>query len=249
MAPRRSVKAQRSGHSFVMDEGLQGHGCIVGVIASMADLNHAIRLRRPPDLFELRLDCLVKILDVIESKLSILGAPLIITARDPREGGASQLSIEKRGELLLRFLPRATYVDVELRSIEHLQTVVDQARDRNIRIIISVHDFHSTPDLRSLCAMARRAKALGADIFKVASRTDTLEQVNRLLDFIEDKSVDLPLSLLGIGKLGVKARRQLMGKGSVLNYAGMDRTTMAGQPILCEIRRWTSRVRHSTFYV
>ena len=29
---------------------------VVGVIASRADLERAVRMRRPPDLFELRLD-------------------------------------------------------------------------------------------------------------------------------------------------------------------------------------------------
>ena len=36
---------------------------VVGVIASRADLARAIRMRRPPDLFELRLDCLVDFVD------------------------------------------------------------------------------------------------------------------------------------------------------------------------------------------
>ena len=70
---------------------------IVGVIASPADLRFAVAMRRPPDLFEIRLDCLVDVLDQVEKKLSILSArgrtrsgelaPIIITARDPREGG------------------------------------------------------------------------------------------------------------------------------------------------------------------
>jgi len=34
---------------------------VVGVIASPADLNRAMRMRTPPDLFEVRLDCLAKI--------------------------------------------------------------------------------------------------------------------------------------------------------------------------------------------
>ncbi len=52
---------------------------------SDADLDFAIRMRKPPDLFELRLDRLVRIVDELENKLPSLCAPLIITARHPQE--------------------------------------------------------------------------------------------------------------------------------------------------------------------
>ena len=45
---------------------------LVGVIASLADLRLASRMKEPPDLFELRLDCLVDVLDEVEKKMSIL---------------------------------------------------------------------------------------------------------------------------------------------------------------------------------
>ena len=40
---------------------------IVGVIASRDDLERALRMRRPPDLFELRLDRLTGVLGRIET--------------------------------------------------------------------------------------------------------------------------------------------------------------------------------------
>jgi 3-dehydroquinate dehydratase len=60
---------------------------VVGVIASRVDLERAVRMRRPPDLFELRLDCLTAgVIDRLEDMLPKLGAPLIITARHPTGG-------------------------------------------------------------------------------------------------------------------------------------------------------------------
>jgi 3-dehydroquinate dehydratase type I len=203
-------------------------GYIVGVIASRADLHRALRMRRPPDLFELRLDHLLGNLDDVENKLfatanpsfggSILSgrsddtrcgerAPLIITARHPREGGANNLSLKQRHELLARFLPHARYVDVELRSAKALRSLLELARRKNVRRIISFHDFNSTPPLRSLRTKARAARSFDADIFKIATRTDTSAQLGRLLDFITDEDVDLPLSVMGIGKLGRSSRR------------------------------------------
>ena len=65
---------------------------VVGVITSPAELDFAIRMGKPPDFFELRLDRLVPVIDRLENKISKLRAPLIITARHPMEGGANRLS-------------------------------------------------------------------------------------------------------------------------------------------------------------
>src|SRR5205823_8815681 len=160
---------------------------IVGVIASPADLRFAIAMRQPPDLFELRLDHLCGLADQLERKMSILSEPIIITVRDPREGGANNLSLSERRELLLRFLPHAKYVDVELRSARAFKSLLARARKQDVRWILSFHNFKSTPSPRVLRAKATAAKAHGANIFKVATRTDTPAELGRLVDFMLHK--------------------------------------------------------------
>jgi len=213
---------------------------LVGVIASLADLRTARRLRNPPDLFEIRLDYLHRDLNELENSLSVLAArsPLIITARHPSEGGATKLSNSQRRELLLRFLPLASYIDVELRSVRPFAPILSQARQRRIRCIISVHDFQSTPTVRNLGNKAHKAKKRGADIFKIATRTDSKDQLARLLEFFERHKIDLAISAMGIGKLGRRSRRALLRMGSALNYAGLRSFRISGQPSLAEIRRW-----------
>src|ERR1041384_866984 len=114
---------------------------IVGVILSRADLRRVVAMRRAPDLLELRLDALALQLDDIEDELQKLKRPLILTARHPAEGGMNQLRPRERRSLFLRFLPCASYVDVELRSAHTLATVLKEARARDIGTIISFHDF------------------------------------------------------------------------------------------------------------
>ena len=104
---------------------------VVGVITSPAELDFAIRMRKPPDFFELRLDRLVRVVDRLENKISKLPAPLIITARHPMEGGANRLSAPQRHNLLARFLFRARYIDVELRSAPVFQSLLRLARKQN----------------------------------------------------------------------------------------------------------------------
>ena len=123
---------------------------IVGVIASGADLERAVRMRRPPDLFELRLDRLAGMADQVENALPKLRTPLIITARDPHEGGANKLRLRQRRDLLARFLNHADYIDVELRSARALQALLAIAKTKNVRRIISFHNFKSTPSARML---------------------------------------------------------------------------------------------------
>ena len=210
---------------------------IVGVIASRDDLKQALRMRRPPDLFELRLDRLAGIVGRVETKLPKLRAPLIITARHPNEGGSGRLSLRQRRALLTRFLTHADYLDVELRSARALRALLAIAKTKNVRRIISFHDFKSTPSARLLVAKAHNAKALRADILKVATRTDTPTELGRLLEFITKNRVNVRLAVMGIGSLGAISRVLLARAGSVLIYASLGPATdVEGQLSLEQLR-------------
>ena len=194
---------------------------VVGVIASRADLERAVRMRRPPDLFELRLDRLAGMADQLENVLPKLRTPLIITARHPSEGGARKLRLRQRRDLLAKFLNHAHHIDVELRSAPALRSLLKLAEKKNVRRIISLHNFKSTPTARILAAKAREARSHGADIFKVATRTDTPAELGRLLEFITKNRVNVRLALMGIGRLGAISRVLLARAGSVLIYASL----------------------------
>lgn len=210
---------------------------IVGVIFSRADFERALRMRNPPDLFELRLDAFGASADAIRNRIANLGAGIIITARHPREGGANQLSSRKRRELLLTFLRRAAWVDIELRSAGALAAVFQAARKKSVRIIVSFHDFGGSPGAARLDELARQAKSLGPDIIKIATRTDTPAQLDRLLEFIERQRPAGRVVAMGIGKLGRKSRLELARRGCALNYAHLGAPGIAGQLSIPELRR------------
>src|SRR5262249_24786854 len=210
---------------------------IVGVIATGADLERAVRMRRPPDLFELRLDRLVGIADQAERAVPKLRTPLIITARDPHDGGANKLRLRQRRDLLARFLNHADYIDVELRLASALLPSFDLARNKRVRRIISFHDFKSTPSVRILTAKAREARSHGADIFKLATRTDTPIQLRRLLEFMTRSRLNFGLTIMGIGRLGAISRVLLARAGSVLIYASVGAVTdVEGQLSVGQLR-------------
>ena len=210
---------------------------IVGVIASRADLERAVRMRRQPDLFELRLDRLAGLLGRVEKLIPKLRTPFIITARHPGEGGARELGLRQRRDLLARFLSHASYIDVELRSLRALQPLLKFAEDQNVGRIVSFHNFKSTPRARILAAKAREAKSHGADVFKVATRTDTPIELGRLLQFITNNRLDLALAVMGIGKLGAISRVLLARAGSALVYASLGAISdIEGQLSLEQLR-------------
>jgi 3-dehydroquinate dehydratase-1 len=210
---------------------------VVGVIASPADLKCALRMRTPPDLFELRLDCLARVADQVENVLPKLRTPFIITARHPNEGGAGKLRLRQRRDLLARFLNHAAYLDVELRSAHVLQSLLKSAKNKKVRRIISFHNFKSTPSTRILAAKARQARYHGADVFKVATRTDTPMELGRLIEFTTSNRLNLALAVMGIGKLGGISRVLLARAGSALIYASVGETTnVKGQLSLEQLR-------------
>ena len=210
---------------------------IAGVISSRAEFNRALRMRRPPDLFELRLDAFGTALGDLGSHIEKLGAEIIITARHPDEGGANALSADQRRALLLSFLPHAAWVDIELRSVSALPGILQAARKQGAGIILSFHDFQDIPSVKRLDELARRAHSFAPELFKVAARTDRPEQLARLLEFFDHHGGSGKVVAMGVGKLGRRSRLELARRGCPLNYAHLGTAAVEGQLSIAELRR------------
>jgi 3-dehydroquinate dehydratase type I len=187
-----------------------------------------------PDVFELRLDALVNCIPQAERAIAKLKKPLITTARHPREGGLNRLSDERRRDLLQRFLPHANYIDVELQSIRAMQTLIEEAKRAKCRLILSLHDFDATPRLTTLRARHAAAIRAGADIFKVAARTDNLAQLQRLIDFVSEARG--AVVAMGIGRLATASRMLFALAGSPFTYAAIGTPLVEGQVNVATMR-------------
>ncbi len=209
----------------------------MAVVASVAAFRRALGLRAPPDFFELRLDALGPILPELEPNIGKLPAPLIITARHPAEGGLHNLSAAERRQLLLRFLPQANFIDIELRSTRELRAVLQQAKDRGVKQIISVHEMNRFIELNGLERQFESIEALRADVFKIVTRTETAAELADLLEFFQHHKNRLMISAMGTGRFGRESRIKLARAGSVLNYVHLGRPQSEGQLSLAELRR------------
>ncbi|CAN5421996.1 hypothetical protein BH20VER3_BH20VER3_05580 [soil metagenome] len=211
---------------------------LVGVIASRASLARAIRLRRPPDFFELRLDALRPSLDAVERAIPRLRAPLILTARHPAEGGQGDLESPTRRALLRRFLEHPALVDIELRSVPQMKTLLLELRRRRIGLLISVHCLKDTPPIEELHRLAKSAAAARPAFLKIVTRTDKPAQLARLISFfLEAPAARYPLAVMGMGKLGLQSRLRLDRLGSALTYVSLGEPNSKGQPSLSQLRR------------
>ena len=204
---------------------------MVGIVDSPAALSVAMELPvEAVDYLEWRADCLPAGRRIPASRF-----PWILTVRHPLEGGKRKMSSAERKDIFADLLPSADAVDMELRSFAALAGIADSARSQNIRLIASFHDFKKTPASGKLRDLAARARDEGADIFKVATRTESPADICRLLDLFQ--SSPLPLAVMGMGALGFGSRILFAGCGSVLNYGWIHRPNVPGQWPALELKR------------
>jgi 3-dehydroquinate dehydratase-1 len=107
--------------------------------------------------------------------------------------------------------------------------VISQARAAGVGVILSYHDFRSTPGAGKLRELARRAQDAGADIFKVAAVTNEAREVARLIEFLADEKGRLALAVMGMGRYGKISRLVLAEAGSCLNYGYLGKPNASGQ--------------------
>lgn len=203
---------------------------VVAAVAGGDDLASLARLDLGPicDLIELRLDALLAELEAIPAAIAPVDLPLIATARHPAEGGAGDLSVAQRGELISRFAPLVSWIDVEIRSLAELSAEVFAAREAGVGLIASFHDFEKCPSPESLRETVTTALAQDHDVIKVAVHLATMKELVSLLSLF-DEFPDAPLSLMGMGPLGKLSRLVLAKAGSVFNYGYLTEANAAGQ--------------------
>lgn len=213
-----------------MTSNLPKPSSVVGTIHSPAALNAARRLKRGEvDFLEVRVDHFIDDLPGVLAATKKLPAPLIITVRHPKEGGAAPLTFAQRADLYRQFFPVAALIDIELRSAEALAPVLREAKKAGIRRILSWHDFKKTPPLDELQERWEKARGFSPDIIKFATRTRTPQDLARLMELQAGTPKKPALSLMGMREFGKISRLALGRAGSVLNYGYLGELQVSGQ--------------------
>ena len=184
------------------------------------------------DLVEIRLDAMRS--PEVDRCMQMVHLPLLFTNRPIWEGGAFSGSEEERLQPVLQAVKmQAAYVDLELRADQALREhLLDVKQSSPTRLILSWHDFTSTPTTEELTDLLRRMRTAGADIGKIVTTANTRDDVLRVLALLlEADKVAFPISAFCMGTVGRISRFAAIYLGGEMTYvaASEDQATAPGQ--------------------
>jgi len=164
--------------------------------------------------------------------------PLIATIRSRKEGGGRHLSDSQRLGLFKKILPLVQIIDLELSSTS-LKALIPLAHRKGKSVILSYHNFHSTPPDPALLRLIEKARRRGADWVKIAVTPRREGEVGRLL-LLTHRNRDKDLITIAMGRRGKASRLLAPLFGSRLTYSFLDRSQAPGQiPIRSFLKKLT----------
>lgn len=179
--------------------------------------------------------------------------PILVTFRTAGEGGKREIDLEYYIELNKEIAAtgNADMIDVELFAAEDkvVRKIVEELHKYNVKVIISNHDFHKTPDKDELVSRMCKMQQLGADIAKIAvmpcSEKDVLELLSATCE-MKCRHNDTPIITMSMGTLGVITRLAGETFGSALTFGSAKAASAPGQleaNELCKVLKFISAYR------
>ncbi len=184
------------------------------------------------DVVEIRLDTMLD--PSMEGWIASIPKPVLVTNRPAWEGGQYTGNEQDRIALLGAALRAgATYVDIELKTAPDLRKVLQNlAREQGAKVIVSNHDFQSTPSLDHLRQTLREMIASGADIGKIVTTATCAAETLRILSLQQEAmAAHFPLSAFAMGAAGTISRLATLYLGGCMTYAAItaQQATAPGQ--------------------
>nr|WP_320010616.1 type I 3-dehydroquinate dehydratase [uncultured Desulfobulbus sp.] len=213
-----------------MDRGL--------ICVSLAEKNeNAVQQALAPvldlvDLIEVRLDCMEN--PQVGNFIASTDKPILVTNRPHWEGGQWKGSEQQRTELLVQALGwGAQYVDIELLAADEVREIIlTKAQAVGAQVVISSHDFTSTPAASVLEERFEQMRTSGADIAKIVVTAHDAAQCLRILSLQEKAmATNFPLSAFAMGSAGAISRLATLYLGGCMSYAALspEQATAPGQ--------------------
>ncbi|MCY3025263.1 type I 3-dehydroquinate dehydratase [Aerococcus loyolae] len=196
--------------------------------------------QEPCDLIEWRIDHFDDVLEEgavasLSHKLKeTCSKPLLITFRTQHEGGVCQLGDEGYQKLYQSIIDDADFelLDIEMMMPDDMvTTLIEQAHQKNIKVILSNHDFDKTPEKATIIERLTIMEEKGADIAKIAVMPNDKSDVVTLLNATFERSqvAETPLITMSMGQLGMVSR--LAGElfGSQASFGALGQVSAPGQ--------------------
>lgn len=218
----------------------------VATVTRAEDLDFLAETAEPScDVLEYRIDDLSGCGSRLDAVLASSPRPALITVRRPEEGGKNALDAAARLALYRHHLPHADLVDTETASLlePDFAGFAAEVRNAGVLLVASFHDFNGFPGRDLLAEKIAAARALDADIAKVAVVVNTMSELFTLVELVEQEVAEGRLiSAMGMGPLGKLSRLVLAKAGSCLNYGYLQVPNAPGQWPAAELAELTGKL-------
>lgn len=208
--------------------------CIALGNLSYDDCLHAVNTL---NFAEIRLDLLELTHEQVAAVFSA-NANLIATCRP------GKYDDDERQRLLLKAIAfGAAYVDIEMDAADSFkQAVIQAARARGTKIIISYHDFEKTPLREELEYVVHWCSEFNPDIIKISCMVRSPRDNARLLGLLD---TDKRMLVVGMGEQGKISRVVSPLLGSFCTFASYaaDKSTAPGQLFKDDIEELLARIQ------
>jgi 3-dehydroquinate dehydratase type I len=194
------------------------------------------------DLIELRMDYLGKLNDgMIGDLIDTVDIPKIATLRKADEGGFYKGEESGRINFLLTALSfGAQYIDLEVSTDVGWRYEISKAcKSDGSKLIVSYHNFNTTPSKEELIDICRNEYAAGADIAKITTMPQSFEDIVKILSVVEHyKNQNKDIIGIAMGKFGKISRVLTSQLGSFLTYASLEKgkESAEGQLTIAEMK-------------
>jgi 3-dehydroquinate dehydratase-1 len=186
-----------------------------------------------------------------QEALKIVGEdkkPVIFTLRAQDEGGAAKIAQDTRRGIMLDAINSGAiqYIDIEYANgAEFITPLAEAAHRRNVKVIISGHDFSKTPERDEIVSLLCKYGENFADLVKIAvmpqCTTDVFVLLSAALKYSEGNG-SLPLIAVSMGETGLISRIYGGLFGSVITFGHLGKETAPGQVSVWELKKMTREV-------
>ncbi len=187
---------------------------------------------------EIRLDLLSLSSNEIQQLFTVHGKKLIAACRP-----GTHSDVERMNILKLAVDNGCAYVDMEIDAPgAFLDELIPYAKKKGCNVILSYHNFESMPEKEALMLVIMECMLCGADIVKIAVRTQSEAEVAMLLSLYAGYE---NLVAIGMGEKGKISRIASLFLGAPFTYAAPDdgEPTAPGQFTESEMRELLRLIR------
>lgn len=190
--------------------------CVAIANTSFEDI---LKILEEVGMAEIRID----MLDLMPNQLEMVFSShnnLIATCRQGRYDNVQRASILSRA-----IEAGAAWVDLEIETTpEWRQPLIDLARRKKCKVIISWHCFGRTPDDNEIHEIVRSLYAAGADVAKIACLSNNITDSARILGLYSKYQ---RLVALGMGDAGIITRIAALSLGAPFTFASVEENSTA----------------------